>query len=109
MIPVHNGPLPEDAEKFTRPALPADMAAVQADDALLDALGTDPTPTDRDVIRALLAWRRDVDATPVPTLVDVDTALAIVRARSRRSLAGRTAVAVRRIMDALRRLGEGVR
>ena len=76
--------------------LPADLAAVQADDALLDALGDDPTPSDADVARALLAWRRDVDAAPIPCGVDVDTALAIVRARSRRSLAGQ-------IMDAVRR------
>ena len=84
------------------PDLPADLAAVQADDALLDALGTDPTPSDADVARALLAWRREVDATPIPTLVDVDTALAIVRARSRRSLAGRLADAVRRLIGGVR-------
>ena len=82
--------------------LPADRAAVQADDALLDALGTDPASADAALVRALLAWRRDVDVDPIPTLVDVDTALAIVRARSRRSLAGR-------IMDAVRRLLGGAR
>ncbi len=78
--------------------LPADLAAVQADDALLDALGDDPTPSDADVARVLLAWRRDVDAESIPTLVDVDTALALVRARSRRSLARRIADAVRRLI-----------
>ncbi len=90
---------------------PADLAAVQADDALLDALrGPNPTPKgDAWLVQVLAAWRAEVDSEPAPQLVDVDTALAIVRARSRRSLAGRTADAVRRIVDALRRLGEGVR
>ena len=97
-----NGPLPEILETPAKPALPAVVAAVQADDALLDALGDDPTPSDADVARVLLAWRRNVDAAPIPTLVDVDTALAIVRTRSRRSLA-------RRVADAVRRLVGGVR
>jgi hypothetical protein len=48
--------------------------AVQADDELLDALGTDPTPTDQAVGRALAAWRHDVDAESLPALLDVDTA-----------------------------------
>ena len=82
--------------------LPADLAAVRADDALLDALYSGTAPSDADVARALLAWRRDVDAAPIPYGVDVDTALAIVRARSHRSLAGR-------IMDAVRRLLGGTR
>ncbi len=93
-----NGPLPEIPDTPAKPALPADLAAVQADDALLDELGIDPTSSDADVARVLLAWRRDVDAESIPTLVDVDTALAIVRARSRRSLAGRVADAVRRLI-----------
>ena len=78
-----NGPLPEIPETPAKPVLPADLAAVQADDALLDELGIDPTSSDADVARVLLAWRRDVDAESIPTLVDVDTALALVRARSR--------------------------
>jgi hypothetical protein len=93
-----NGLLPEDSEKPSLPALPADLAAVQADDALLDALYSGTAPSDADVARVLLAWRRDVDAESIPTLVDVDTALALVRARSRRSLAGRVADAVRRLI-----------
>ncbi|MGI8530943.1 MAG: hypothetical protein ACR2KO_15870, partial [Geodermatophilaceae bacterium] len=80
----------------------SDLAAVQADDALLDELGTDSTPSDADVARALLAWRRDVDAEPIPRGVDVDTALAIVRARSRRSLVGRVVDAVRRLIGGVR-------
>jgi hypothetical protein len=93
-----NGPLPEIPETPAKPALPADLAAVQADDALLDALGDDPTPSDADVARVLLAWRRDVDAEPIPRRMDVDTALSIVRTRSRRSLASRIADAVRRLI-----------
>jgi hypothetical protein len=95
--------------------LPADLAAVRADDELLDELfvalrGPNPSPKgDAWLMKMLAAWRAEVDSEPAPQLVDVDTALAIVRARSRRSLAGRTADAVRRIVDALRRLGEGVR
>jgi len=93
-----NGPLPEIPETPAKPALTDDLAAVQADDALLDELGIDPTSSDADVARVLLAWRRDVDAESIPTLVDVDTALALVRARSRRSLARRIADAVRRLV-----------
>ena len=93
-----NGPLPEIPETPEKPALTDDFAAVQADDALLDELGIDPTSSDADVARVLLAWRRDVDAESIPTLVDVDTALALVRARSRRSLARRIADAVRRLI-----------
>ncbi len=80
------------------PDLPADLAAVQADDALLDELGIDPASTDAALVRALLAWRRDVDAAPIPCGVDVETALAIVRTHSRRSLPGRVADAVRRLI-----------
>lgn len=70
---------------------PADLAAVHADDALLDLLG-DPrrTPSDSEVARALAAWRREIHAEPVAELVDTDTALAAIcasrpRARRRRS------------------------
>ena len=75
------------------PDLPADLAAVQADE-----LGIDPASTDAALVRALLAWRRDVDAAPIPCGVDVETALAIVRTHSRRSLPGRVADAVRRLI-----------
>lgn len=73
-----NGPLPEDSE---RSALPADLAAVQADDALLDAL-RGPNPSlkgDAWLMKALTAWRDEVDTEPLPRLVDTDTALALVR------------------------------
>ena len=82
----------------TSNALPLDLTAVQADDELLDALGTDPTPTDQDVGRALAAWRHDVDAEQVPHLVDVDTALALVGAR-RHSLVSRVVRWFRRLVS----------
>ncbi len=92
-----NGPLPEIPETPAKPALPADLAAVQADDALLDVLRIDPALADADpeLIRLLLTWRRDIDAESLPSLVGIGTALAIVRTRSRRTLAGRIADAVR--------------
>ena len=43
---------------------PVDLAAVQADDALLNALGrTDVVrdDTDAELARVLVAWRRDID------------------------------------------------
>ncbi len=93
-----NGPLPEIPETPEKPALTDDLAKVQADDELLDELGKGPASTDVVLVRALLAWRRDVDTAPIPCRVDVDTALALVRARSRRSLARRIADAVRRLV-----------
>lgn len=63
------------------PALPADLAAVQADDALLDALGgPNPrfSPSDEPLANVLLQWRREVDSEPVAELVDTDTAMELV-------------------------------
>lgn len=51
---------------------PVDLAAVQADDALLDMLGGTEVArgdADAELARVLVAWRRDVDAEPVPELV----------------------------------------
>jgi Anti-sigma-D factor RsdA to sigma factor binding region len=64
---------------------PADLAAVQADDALLDMLGRGHTPTDvgDELTRVLAAWRREVRGEPVDELVDVDTAAAVIRAARR--------------------------
>ena len=62
---------------------PVDLAAVQADDALLDMLGgsaPDRSEADAELARVLVAWRRDVDAEPIGELVDTDTALAAIRA-----------------------------
>lgn len=84
--------------------IPADLAAVQADDELLDELfvalrGPNPSPKgDAWLMKMLRAWRDDVDTEPTPQLVDVDTALAIVRARPRRSLSGRVVDVFRRLL-----------
>ncbi|WP_329071186.1 anti-sigma-D factor RsdA [Amycolatopsis sp. NBC_01480] len=61
-----------------------DLSAIQADDALLDALGgTDPAIADslgdQELNALLLAWRRDIDSEPLAELVDVDTAVTTVR------------------------------
>ncbi|SFD63745.1 hypothetical protein SAMN04487819_101467 [Actinopolyspora alba] len=68
----------EDAE-------PVDLARLRADDELLDMLGqsgghSGSADAETDVEDLLLAWRRDVDATPIGELVDVDRAAAAVAA-----------------------------
>lgn len=65
---------------------PVDLAAVQADDALLDTLGrADAVPgaADADLVRVLVAWRREVDTESIGPLVDVDTAVATISAARR--------------------------
>ncbi|SDP13669.1 Anti-sigma-D factor RsdA to sigma factor binding region [Actinopolyspora xinjiangensis] len=62
-----------------------DLAQLRADDELLDMLGSagghsGSTGAGTDVEELLLAWRRDVDATPIDELVDVDSAAAAVEA-----------------------------
>jgi len=60
---------------------PVDLAAVQADDALLDMLGGNAagrSQADAELARVLVAWRRDVDTEPIGQLVDTDTALAAI-------------------------------
>ncbi|MDT8909657.1 anti-sigma-D factor RsdA [Amycolatopsis sp. PS_44_ISF1] len=64
-----------------------DLSAIQADDALLDALGgTDPAIADglgdQELNALLLAWRRDIDSEPLSELVDVGTAVTTVRTAS---------------------------
>jgi hypothetical protein len=76
----------------------ADLSAVQADDALLDALGgSDPALADglgdQELNALLVAWRRDIDSEPLAELVDVDTA---VRTVTTASLAKRHASSGRR-------------
>ncbi|RSD22187.1 anti-sigma-D factor RsdA [Amycolatopsis eburnea] len=76
----------------------ADLSAVQADDALLDALGgSDPALADglgdQELNALLVAWRRDIDSEPLAELVDVDTA---VRTVSTAALAKRHASSGRR-------------
>ncbi|VVJ24290.1 Uncharacterised protein [Amycolatopsis camponoti] len=65
----------------------ADLSAVQADDALLDALGgSDPALADglgdQELNALLVAWRRDIDSEPLAELVDVDTAVRTVTTAS---------------------------
>ena len=64
------------------PERPADLGAVQADDVLLDFLGSGGTPGDAsdELTRVLAAWRREVHAEPIRELVDTTTALAVIRA-----------------------------
>ncbi|MGH4019823.1 MAG: anti-sigma-D factor RsdA [Pseudonocardiaceae bacterium] len=85
---AHSGQDGRPGDDLTHDALvsPSDLAAVQADDALLDLLGradaATPLPDDP-LARVLMAWRREVDAEPVGELVDTDTALEVVAAARR--------------------------
>ena len=70
--------------------IPVDLAAVQADDALLDMLGgAGHTPGDTDIdvdgelASVLVAWRREVHVDSNRLLVDTDTALAVISAARR--------------------------
>lgn len=71
---------------------PIDVGMLRSDEWLLDALGsTNPQPPTlgQDALLAslLLAWRREVDATPIGELIDLDTAAAaIAHARRPRRL-----------------------
>jgi hypothetical protein len=62
-----------------------DLSAVQADDKLLDALGS-ATPgaegslVDDELNALLLAWRNEVETEPFGELVDTDTAVATIQA-----------------------------
>ena len=88
---VFGGGLSSEAE------FAADLSAVQADDALLDALGgSDPALADglgdQELNALLVAWRRDIDSEPLAELVDVDTAVRTVTTASlakRHSSSGR--------------------
>jgi hypothetical protein len=76
--PFDSGMTPSEAE------FAADLSAVQADDALLDALGgSDPKIADGlgdlELNALLLAWRRDIDSEPLADLVDTDTAVTTVK------------------------------
>ncbi len=71
---------------------PVDLMAVQADDELIDALasgmavsapGSVGYDADDHVAALLAAWKSEVDAAPLPPLVDVDVAAARVRAAAR--------------------------
>lgn len=65
--------------------VPDDLSAVQADDRLLDALGS-ATPgatgslVDDELNALLLAWRNEVETEPFGELVDTETAIATIQA-----------------------------
>lgn len=68
-----------------------DLVAVQADDELVNALASGMTvsapgiygyDTDDQVASILAAWKADVDAEPIPELIDLDAAVAAIRAAS---------------------------
>jgi hypothetical protein len=75
---------------------PIDLVAVQADDALVNALGTaggsatgasearglgpGGHETDDRLLAMLAAWRAEIDAEPIPELLDLDSAVAAVTA-----------------------------
>ena len=65
--------------------VPDDLSAVQADDRLLDALGS-ATPgaagslVDDELNALLLAWRNEVETAPFGELVDTETAIATIQA-----------------------------
>jgi hypothetical protein len=73
---------------------PTDLVAVQADDELVNALGSGagvafgdrapgPDPDlrrnrDEHLVAMLAAWRAEIEAEPIPELIDLDTAVAAV-------------------------------
>ncbi|MDQ2880225.1 MAG: anti-sigma-D factor RsdA [Actinomycetota bacterium] len=69
--------------------LPVDLAAVQADDALLDLISqpgyrpSDEHDEHDELTRVLAGWRQEIDAEPFSELVDTDTAMAVIRAARR--------------------------
>lgn len=81
---------PLDATEFSVPdevATPDDLSAMQADDALLDALGGTEQDVadslDDDELNALLlSWRRDIDSAPIGDLVDTETAVTTIKTAS---------------------------
>lgn len=65
-----------------------DLSAVQADDLLLDHLGSALPGTashlaDDELNALMLAWRNEVETDSIPPLVDVETALQVIAANVR--------------------------
>lgn len=73
---------------------PVDLARLQADDVLLDALGgTNPDSSTSkeqgpDLEALLVAWRQDVDSAPIGDLVDTDAAVTAISEGQRRPRRG---------------------
>jgi hypothetical protein len=117
-----NGVRPGPVDLPTRPLPvdvadgPVDLVAVQADDELVNALGTgaavtygdralgadsDPRrPRDERLAAMLAAWRAEIESEPIPELIDLDTAVAAVVAGMKSDSVG----ARRRRADRLRHL-----
>lgn len=99
--PMLGGPSPDDT--------PLDLPAIQADDALLTALGADnlfgtsadaagtdhQLDSDQRVVRLLKDWRGEIGATPLPAPLDLPLAVELVQhaPAPRRSLKPMLAVA----------------
>jgi len=96
---------------------PVDLAAVQADDALLNTLGRADVvrdDTDAELARVLVAWRREVDTESIGPLVDIDTAAATISAARkpaprRHSVLGAVAAAAAVLVVAFAGVGLGAR
>jgi hypothetical protein len=80
------------ADEVTEPVGPPelDLAALRSDDALLNALGNANSPsfgaaTEPELNALLLSWRQDVDAEPLPELVDTETAMHAIFAAAHRN------------------------
>ena len=71
-----------------------DLSGIQADDALLDALGgkspeLNVSLVDDELNALLVAWRKEVDSQPYEDLVDTDTAVATIAAAARHTPSSR--------------------
>lgn len=109
-FPSRGGAVTDDEDEDDLPDLEdlgedaIDLAQLQADDQLLDALGgTNPDSAGSDdeqgpdLEALLVAWRQDVDSTPIGDLVDTDRAVEAISEggqRSRRRLRRRHLVPV---------------
>jgi hypothetical protein len=94
--------------------MPVDLAAVQADDALLDLIGRAghiPGDADEELTRILSAWRREVHAEPFQELVDTNRALEVIHSacqpvrRRRRPVPGSIAAAAAVLVIAFSSVG----
>lgn len=96
---------------------PVDLAAVQADDALLNTLGRADVvrdDTDAELARVLVAWRREVGTEPIGQLVDIDTAADTISAARkpasrRHSVLGAVAAAAAVLVVAFAGVGLGAK
>lgn len=106
-----------DALVSTSDMTPVDLAAVQADEALLNSLGRPDvvhTGADAELARVLVAWRREVDTEALDPLVDIETAAATISAARRpvsrrHSVLGAVAVAAAVLVVAFAGVGLGAK